>query len=324
MQSDGFSTPDNKLWDSLHTWPLPLTMSLQRVLTLSAISKWTLKQATTKTAAPAPLRPFFFTCQRRHYIRPHYYANDSSLSSALQRQKNPFHRIGRAINNMDPNKVLWGVIGTNVGVYFLWQFAINSYKQFGDDSWLNFMVKNFMNSPAHLEHGRIHTLLTSAFSHKTLDHLGINMLVLYSIGQGVMEAVGASRFLLLYAGAGITSSLVAVAYRKYIKPRLEDGYHLRRSDTSRFIGSLGASGSVMGITTFFACAFPRATFLVFFIVPMPAIAVVGLFAAYDIYKASTLNSGIVDSAAHIGGAAYGAGYWLLRVRPLLRAGRWRV
>jgi hypothetical protein len=34
---------------------------------------------------------------------------------------------------------------------------------------------------------------------------------------------------------------------------------------------------------------PKATFLVFFVVPMPAIAVVGLFAAYDIYKASTLN-----------------------------------
>jgi hypothetical protein len=34
---------------------------------------------------------------------------------------------------------------------------------------------------------------------------------------------------------------------------------------------------------------PRATFLVFFVIPMPAIAVVGLFAAYDIYKASTLE-----------------------------------
>jgi hypothetical protein len=34
---------------------------------------------------------------------------------------------------------------------------------------------------------------------------------------------------------------------------------------------------------------PKATFLVFFIVPMPAIAVVGLFAAYDIYKASTVT-----------------------------------
>lgn len=226
-------------------------MSLHRVLTLGSISKWTLRQATTTTKAAAPpLRPFFFTSssssqQCRHYIRPLYYANDS-LSSALNRQKNPFHRIGRFVNNMDPNKVLWGVIGTNVGIYFLWQFAINTYKQFGDDSWLDFMVLNFMNSPAHLEHGRIHTLLTSAFSHKTLDHLGLNMLVLYSIGQGVLEAVGASRFLLLYAGAGITSSLVAVAYRKYIKPRLEDAYPLRgrrSNDTGRFIGSLGASGN---------------------------------------------------------------------------------
>lgn len=40
---------------------------------------------------------------------------------------------------------------------------------------------------------------------------------------------------------------------------------------------------------------PRATFLVFFIVPMPAIAVVGLFAAYDIYKASTLNVSLYDN-----------------------------
>lgn len=33
--------------------------------------------------------------------------------------------------------------------------------------------------------------------------------------------------------------------------------------------------------------------------------------------------GYFDSAAHLGGVAYGAGYWFLRVRPLLRAGRWR-
>ncbi|OAD01786.1 hypothetical protein MUCCIDRAFT_144605 [Mucor lusitanicus CBS 277.49] len=209
---------------------------------------------------------------------------------------------------MDPNKVLWSVIGTNVGVYLLWQYAINSYKQFGDAHWLNIMRKHFISSPEAMHNGRYHTLLTSAFSHKSLDHLGLNMLVLYSIGQGVIEAIGASRFLILYAGAGITASLVAVGYRKYIRPLLEKEKY----------------GSVMAITSFFACAYPRATFLVFFIVPMPAIAVVGLFAAYDIYQASTLEGGIVDSAAHIGGVAYGAGYWFLRVRPMLRAGRWRV
>lgn len=217
-------------------------MSIRPLLSLGNISKFTRSHLSFTTKRSPVINAHFFT-SKRHYIRPHYYNNtEPSLSNALKQQQNPFNRMGRVINNMDPNKVLWTVIGTNVGVYFLWQFAINSYKQFGDESWLDFMVKNFMSSPAHLEHGRIHTLLTSAFSHKTLDHLGLNMLVLYSIGQGVIEAVGASRFLLLYAGAGITSSLVAVGYRKYVKPRLEKGYYGKSIDNSRFIGSLGASG----------------------------------------------------------------------------------
>lgn len=36
-----------------------------------------------------------------------------------------------------------------------------------------------------------------------------------------------------------------------------------------------------------------------------------------------MQTGIIDSAGHIGGGAYGAAYWFLRVRPLLRAGRWK-
>ncbi|CAO3657276.1 unnamed protein product [Mucor hiemalis] len=132
-----------KVWFFYTHFSSQINMSLHRLLTLSNVSKWTLNNATKA-------RPFFTS--KRNYIRPHYYANDS-LSNAINRQKNPIHRIGRVLNNMDPNKVLWGVIGTNVGIYFLWQFAINSYKQFGDDGWLNFMVMNFMNSPAHLENG---------------------------------------------------------------------------------------------------------------------------------------------------------------------------
>ncbi len=226
-----------------------------RLLTLGNISKFARLNLIPTKRTPSAINNTQFFTSKRHYIRPHYYNNkEPSLSNALKQQRNPFNKIGRVINNMEPKKVLWSVIGTNVGIFFMWQFAINSYKQFGDESWLDFMVKNFMNSPAHLENGRIHTLLTSAFSHKTLDHLGLNMLVLYSIGSGVIEAIGASRFLLLYAGAGITSSLVAVGYRKYIRPRLEKGYYGRMNDNSKMIGSLGASGSVMGITSFFACA----------------------------------------------------------------------
>ncbi|CAO3594999.1 unnamed protein product [Absidia cylindrospora] len=74
----------------------------------------------------------------------------------------PRHYDRRAVNNMDPNKVLWSVIGINVGVFGLWQYGISSYKQFGDPEWLNFMLKHFMNSPDAWQNGRWHTLLTSA------------------------------------------------------------------------------------------------------------------------------------------------------------------
>lgn len=181
----------------------------------------------------------------RNYIRPHYYNNkEGSLSSALKSQRNPFNQFGAKINSLSPNTVLWSVIGTNVGIFGLWQYSINTYTTFGDESRLDFMVKNFMCSPKHIEAGRIHTLLTSAFSHKSLDHLGLNMLVLYTMGQGVIEFIGASRFLMLYAGAGITASLVAVGYRKYVKPMLEKGYR-KPSNSSNFIGSLGASGNAV-------------------------------------------------------------------------------
>jgi membrane associated rhomboid family serine protease len=174
--------------------------------------------------------------QTRHYIRPHYYQNSSVKTAG----GNPFQQLSRRLNNANPDKVLWAVIGTNVGVFLLWQYAVKSYEQFHDPSWLKFMAKNFVSSEEGLMSGRIHTLLTSAISHKSLDHLGINMLVLYSMGQGVIEAIGASRFLLLYGGAGITASLVAIGYRKYIKPRLERG--IGRRDNINSLGSVGASG----------------------------------------------------------------------------------
>ncbi|KAI8142899.1 hypothetical protein BJV82DRAFT_612667 [Fennellomyces sp. T-0311] len=256
----------------------------------------------------------------RVFIRPHYYEKPK-LSQALKQQQSPWRQLGRRINNTNPNTILYGVIGTNVAVYFMWQYAISSYRQFGDSSWLNFMAGNFMNSREAIQQGRYHTLLTSAFSHKDLSHLGLNMLVLYSMGQAALEAIGASRFLLLYAGAGITASLATQGYHKYIRPMLERKRFF--AGRERF-GALGASGAVMGITAFYACAFPRTTFLLFFIIPMPAIALVGGVAAYDIYQAYTLKNEVVDSAAHIGGAAYGAAYWFLRVKPLLKAGRWRV
>lgn len=182
-------------------------------------------------------------------IRARYY-NESpkgSLSKAIQRQNNPFFKFGRRLNNTNPNVIIWTVIGTNVSVFLMWQYAISSYQQFRDPRWLKFMMKHFMVHQDSLANGRWHNLLTASVSHKDTAHLGVNMLVLYTMGMGVIEAIGASRFLLLYGASGIASSLAHIGYQKYILPKLQ-------KNPPHTIGSLGASGSVMGITTFFACA----------------------------------------------------------------------
>jgi membrane associated rhomboid family serine protease len=132
-----------------------------------------------------------------------------------------------------------------VGVFGLWQYGFSSFRQFGDPDLLNFMLKHFMNSSDGWEHHRWHILLTSAFSHQRLDHLGINMLVLYSMGKGVIEAIGASRFLLLYCGAGIAGSLGTTLYREYLRPAMVNNTSSNgrtQMQPMQSIGSLGASG----------------------------------------------------------------------------------
>ncbi|KAI9269800.1 hypothetical protein BY458DRAFT_184151 [Sporodiniella umbellata] len=228
-------------------------------------------------------------------------------------------RLSSRMDRIEPSKVIWTMIGMNGAVYLGWQYGQESWVQFRDPRLLDRMRTHWTASEEAIRQHRYYTLLTSTFSHQHLYHLGINMFVLHSIGTGVLEAIGTSRFLLLYTGAGVFASATAVAYRTFLKPRLEQTKYGHAKNERTL--SLGASGSILALTSFFA--FPKANFLMFFVIPMPAVACVGLFAAYDIYLASTLNNGRIDSAAHIGGAVYGVGYYFLRVRPLLKAGRWR-
>lgn len=180
--------------------------------------------------------------QWRVFIRPYYYERKkprSSLSDALRQQNNLFRRLGRRLDNANPNTIIWTMIGTNVGVFCLWQYAMSCYRTFGDSSWLAFMDKHFMTTTDSLSFHRWHTLFTSTFSHSMLSHLGINMVVLHSMGTAVIEAIGASRFLLLYGVAGITASVASVVYQKHLRPMLERRYRTR---DRRVAASLGASG----------------------------------------------------------------------------------
>ncbi|KAJ3333119.1 hypothetical protein HDU76_011339 [Blyttiomyces sp. JEL0837] len=258
---------------------------------------------------------------------------------ASRRQKgtlSQFKRSPRRFFNryLDENTVLYGIIGVNTAgnvtfanwpaslityalihfsVFGLWQYAMMRYNR-GDSSWLSFMERNFYCSWNGVEDGKWWTILSSTFSHNTLIHFGLNMFVFWNFGPIAISIIGAPQFLLFYLGAGIASSAAHLVYSRYIQPAL------RKRPIPRFFGrpiysnSHGASGAIYAATLLYALSYPWSRITLFFFFDVPAIAGVGLFVAYDLYLAYGGNHGRVDSAGHLGGALYGALYWLLRIR----------
>jgi membrane associated rhomboid family serine protease len=64
--------------------------------------------------------------------------------------------------------------------------------------------------PGGLADGEWWRLITSAFLHDGLFHIGVNMLVLWFVGAPVEEAIGRGRFLALYLVSGLAGSAGAL------------------------------------------------------------------------------------------------------------------
>jgi rhomboid-like protein len=58
-------------------------------------------------------------------------------------------------------------------------------------------------------------------------------------------------------------------------------------------------GAIYSVVSFFACVYPKATFLIFGIVPCPAWAFVGGIFAYDMYRslAHSVSMGVIGHCA---------------------------
>lgn len=100
-----------------------------------------------------------------------------------------------------PTEVLGGLILANVGVWTLWQYA--------DRRW---MAEHFTVSGRSLREGRLHTLVTSAFSQVDAWHLGGNMLSLFFFGarwRGVPWKQHSDSCGAFLQGAKLVSSLAA-------------------------------------------------------------------------------------------------------------------
>ncbi len=194
----------------------------------------------------------------------------------------------------------WGavsaIIAINVALFFA-SFLVES----GLVRSLSFsVVKNsFVTSWSIVAHEhKIWTILTSAFYHQDLIHLLFNMLALYVLGRGIESRLGKQRFVAFYLASCIAASLLHV-----LSGAANDNWNRPM---------LGASGAVSAVAMLFALWNPHARFLLFFVIPMPAIAVVAVLVFMDV--AGMLVQGFggfsdLGHGAHLGGAAFGFGWW---------------
>ncbi|XP_061364963.1 RHOMBOID-like protein 12, mitochondrial [Gastrolobium bilobum] len=194
---------------------------------------------------------------------------------------------------LTPSDMVSGLIVANIAVYILWKIA--------DEE---FMIKNFTVSFDNFKSGRLHTLITSSFSHIDFPHLFFNMLGLYFFGMNIGRNFGPEFLLKLYLAGAVGGSVFYFVHQ---------AYEAQTSKGWRFMNPLmGASGALNAVMLLDIFLFPKATLYLEFFLPIPAI-LFGIFLIWkDMLRMKTGDTRISGSA-HLGGAAVAAIAWA-RVR----------
>jgi Rhomboid family len=141
------------------------------------------------------------------------------LTSARHSSNRPWQVQNRRQNWGSNNPIfngdnlLYSIIGLNVIVFGAWKYSENDRKS------RRFLQDNFtISSNGVTRELRIHTFLTSIFSHRDPWHLLSNSVAFYFFGQTCLSYLGSPRFLVLYIGGGLVTSCAQVL-GPYIIPR---------------------------------------------------------------------------------------------------------
>jgi len=165
-----------------------------------------------------------------------------------------------------------------------------------------FIPRRFIADPAN---GFL-TVFTSMFMHAGWVHLGGNMLYLWIFGDNVEDRFGHLRFLIFYLVCGVAATFAQMAFNKASE-----------------VPNVGASGAIAGVLGAYILLYPGSRVRVLMgrnVVPMPALAVIGLWILLQFVSgigsiSNTADTGGVAYMAHIGGFAAGfALTFLLRGR----------
>ncbi|XP_031271191.1 RHOMBOID-like protein 12, mitochondrial [Pistacia vera] len=270
----------NLSWSAHHTLPLKADTFLFNPL---------LVQRSFLCFSSTQMRKCLFDCKvlflRAQLPKRSFQFTPSSRSSGW---RSWFHRL-------TANDVVLGLIITNVAVFLLWRIADQS-----------FMVKNFTVSLDNVLHGRVHTMITSAFSHVDMEHIVSNMIGLYFFGMNIGNTLGPEYLLKLYLAGAIGGSVFYLVHHAFLAMSSK-GQGMWQKDPSR-TPALGASGAVNAIMLLNIFLNPKATIYLDFIIPVPAMLLGVFLIGKDVLRIVEGNSNISGSA-HLGGVAVAAIAW---------------
>jgi membrane associated rhomboid family serine protease len=139
-------------------------------------------------------------------------------------------------------------------------------------------------------------LVTYAFLHGSLVHLGFNMFALYMFGGAIEQVFGSRRYLAYYVVCVISAALAQLLVAWF---------------TGGFYPTVGASGGVFGLLLAYGLYFPNnRVMLLFPPIPMPARLFVILYAVLELVMGvAGVQSGVAHFA-HLGGMV--GGFIMLR------------
>ncbi|CAO2166486.1 unnamed protein product [Urochloa humidicola] len=192
-----------------------------------------------------------------------------------------------------PDGMVLTLVGVNVAVFMLWRVADPE-----------FMRRHFMISLDNFKSGRLHTLLTSAFSHVDSSHLFNNMFGLYFFGTSIANKFGPAFLLNLYVAGALSGSAFFLLEKAFLAPRRQGNVGW---DASR-APALGASAAVNATILLQIFLNPKGLVYVYFLFPIPAALVGAALIGSDLYKVHKGKSN-VSGSAHLGGALVAALVW---------------
>lgn len=185
--------------------------------------------------------------------------------------------------------VTWMLIAINVIV-----FAFLSWKQqsvmFDTSSDMMALLRAGANFNPFTIGGEPWRLVSSMFLHGNIYHIAMNMVALFVIGRQLEEDEGPLKFVLIYFIVGIAAGIASLTFNVYVM-------------------SVGASGAIFGV---FGYNVVREMFLRYrdrdalFSLAISFIAFVALNYAVAVFLSDGPLQMMLDTAAHIGGLAFGA------------------